>query len=324
MHFEKSCIPINHLCVIMLRMNWFLLALMAPLTWSIANYLDKFLLSSSGDDDRGGSGGLLILSSLVSLLVAFGILLIHGRLGININFQNMIILIFSGIFEALYILFYFLALERESTTTVISLFQFTPILGLVFGYLLLKEVPTLAQMFAVLLILIGTLCIVYENGEEKAKIGILLLMLVATAFVGIYNTLFKLAGEQIPFWTAIFWQYTGIGIIGSLIFLTVPSYRKQSIYMIGQSGRKNLSITALAEGMNILALLATNAAILLAPIALVLSISSVQPVFVLIDGLLIVSIFPQLLPLSERPSLKATYLFGIFLVCLGGFLIYLF
>ena len=299
-------------------MTWFLLALSAPLAWSIANYLDKFLLSR-GDSNEGGSGGLMVLSSLVSLLIALVVFLVHGHSVLALHSQFVGVLILSGIFEALYILFYFWALERESTTTVISLFQFAPIMGLLFGFLLLTEVPTGMQIFAVLVILAGTLCIVWKKGAEKMKGSVLLLMLVSTAFVGIYNTMFKLVAEQTPFWTAILWQYIGIGVVGFLLFTAIPPYRKQTLYMLR---RNTLGLTVLAECMNVVALLATNAAILLAPVAIVLSISSVQPIFVLLEGFVIVALFPKLL--SERPTLKPMYVFGILLVCVGGFLVYLF
>ena len=68
-------------------MTWFLLALSAPLTWSIANYLDKFLLSRSPESNQGGSGGLMVLSSLVSLLIAFVVFLVHGDSVLTLNSQ---------------------------------------------------------------------------------------------------------------------------------------------------------------------------------------------------------------------------------------------
>ncbi len=302
-------------------MNWIILALIAPLAWSIANYIDKFILSRS-QNDEGGSGGLMVLSSLVSLVIVIILFILYGSSTISIGANNIFILVLSGIFEALYILFYFWALERESTTTVISLFQFSPIMGLVFGYILLHEIPTSMQIFAVILILIGTLCIVWKKNESLSlKKNILLLMLVSTAFVGVYNTLFKLVAEQVPFWTSVFWQYLGIVFVGLVLFIFVSKYRKQAIYMMS---KKTLFTTTLAELMNVIALLATNMAILFAPVALVLSISSVQPIFVLIEGFIIVALFPNLLDKSERPSLKLSYILGILLVCMGGFLIYMF
>ena len=304
-------------------MNWFLLALLAPLAWSVANYLDKFLLSNSKGEGEGGSGGLLILSSLVSLIAAGCIFLKQGALGVTLGSQSVGVLILSGMFEALYILFYFWALEAESTATVISLFQFAPIMGLLFGYLMLSESPTGMQFLAVLVILFGTLLIIKKKGERLSFNGhVLLLMIVATTFVGIYNTLFKIVGEHIPFWTAMFWQYLGIGMVGFLLFFGVAPYRKQTIDMITKKSLNSLGLTGLAEVMNIVALMATNAAILLAPVALVLSISSIQPVFVLIEAYIITAFFPKFLDPCDKPVFMLQYALGILLVCVGGFLIY--
>ena len=304
-------------------MNWFLLALAAPLAWSVANYIDKYLLSRSKSEGQGGSGGLMILSSLASLCVVALVFMFKGSAGLSLHPQQIAILIFSGCLEALYILFYFWALERSSTSTVISLFQFAPIAGLIFGYFLLREVATGIQLFSVGLILVGTLCILLKKRERFSRSGtVFCLMLVSTIFVGLYNTLFKLAGETTPFWTAVFWQYVGIVVVGIILFLVVPKYRMEAFQMLRHQGRGVLALTGLAEAMNIVAVLAINAAVLLAPVALVLAVSSMQPLFVFFEGLIIFALFPKLLDASERPSLKVQYLVGIVLVCIGGFFIY--
>lgn len=304
-------------------MNWFFLALLAPFCWSIANYLDKYLLSGPKEKTAGGgSGGLLILSSAMTIIAALLVLWIAGPDAVSLGSQEVGVLVLSGMFEALYILFYFWALEQESTTTVISLAQFAPIMGLIFGFLLLGEVPHGIQILAVVIILVGTLFIISKKGQRFRFHGhILLLMLVSTAFIGLYNTLFKIAGENIPYWTAMFWQYLGIGAVGFLLYFGVPPYRRQTHAMLSKSGSV-LAITGAAELMNIFALMAMNAAILLAPVALVLSVSSVQPIFVLIEAAILAAIFPKFFSSSEKPTFMVRYVLGILLVCLGGFLIY--
>jgi drug/metabolite transporter (DMT)-like permease len=302
--------------------TWFLLALAAPLAWSVANYVDKYILSHT-EGNGGGSGGLVILSALMSVLFSLGILLIKGYTFVTIDSQLAGMLIFSGIFEGLYIYFYFMALERESASTVVALFQFAPILGLILGYFILKEVPAGIQIIGVLVILFGTLCIILKKGEKfTLKTSVLLLMIISTTFVAIYNILFKFVGEQIPFWNAVFWQYLGIGIVGLIMFVSVPPYRKQVFEMVSFRKGGVTALTAFAEVMNILALLATNAAILLAPIGIVLAIGSIQPAIVLVEGLLIYRLLPTLLNPDEKPSLQFRYILGIILVCVGGILIY--
>ena len=303
-------------------MNWFLLALAAPLAWSIANYIDKYVLSSAEGSDAISGGGLFVLSSIIGLIVPLCIFFAHGWVSLDLGSNTVGALILSGGFEALYLLFYFWALEKTSTTTVISLAQLSPIMGLIFGYALIREAPTGMQFAAVLVILAGTLCIVLKKGSRFTWNSVVPLMVASTAFIGLYNTLFKLAAEGVPFWSAVFWQYVGVGIVGFIVFVTVDSYRREAVNILTKRKGTKLVATFVAEGMNVLALLATNAAILLAPIALVLSVSSVQPIFVLLEGILLASIFPAMFG-SEKTVFRAQYIVGILLVCIGGVLIYI-
>lgn len=303
-------------------MDWFTLAIIAPFLWSIANYLDKYLLSKR--TSAVGSGGLLIVSAIMSCIAAWVIYYNIGAEGVHLDSQVAGALVLSGMFEALYIIFYFICLERESTSTVVSLFQFAPIMGLLFGYLLLREMPNMDQLLGVGLVLFGTLLVVKQPGERFSfRKGILPLMIASTAFVGIYNTIFKIAAEGISFWSAMYWQYIGIGIVGLILFFSIRPHRMQTYAMLGKSGMKVLFLTGLAELANIGALMATNSAILLAPIALVLSIGSVQPIIVFVEGILISIFFPRLFKGEEKIRLSLQYIFGILLTCIGGAYIYM-
>ena len=298
-------------------MTWLLLALLAPLIWSVANYLDKYLLSPASNSG-GGSGGLIILSSFMSLVVAAVVYLCIGSKVLLANESQAFILILSGVFEALYIYFYFLALEIETASTVIALFQFSPIFGVIFGFLFLHEIPTLSQFGAIAIILIGTLCLVVKKGEFKMNWKIIRLMAVSTIFVGLFTTFFKLAGDTLPLWTSIFWQYVGVGIIGTLFCIFADEYRDQFLNMIKG---KSIFFTGIAEILNVGAVLATNAAIILAPVALVLSVSSIQPLFVLIEGFILAALFPKTFK-DDKPHLHMRYILGIICIVIGGFLIY--
>ena len=303
-------------------MNWFLLALIAPLAWSVSNYIDKFILSGT-DDGKNRSGGLLILSSLVSIIFAVLVLWHTGTSALNIGSQPIGALILSGMFEALYIYFYFCALEKESTTMINVLFQFVPVFGILLGYAFLREVATLKQVIAVLFILLGTLFFLFKKGERLAvRPKIILLMTASTVCAALYDVVFKMAIDGKPFWTGVFWQYIGIGLLGLIMFISIPEHRSEFFSLLKKQKSTAIVYTSFAEILNIVAVLATNAAILLAPVALVLSVGSVQPLFIYIEGIILFILFPTLFNVAEKPSLKPQYIFGILLVCLGGFLIY--
>ena len=102
-------------------MTWLILSLIAPFLWSIANYVDKYILSKT-PYTNGGSGGLVILSSVVSFFVALILFFKNGTHILQLNMWSIFVLLLAGTFELLYVYFYFLALEIESTSTLWNIF----------------------------------------------------------------------------------------------------------------------------------------------------------------------------------------------------------
>ena len=173
------------------------------------------------------------------------------------------------------------------------------------------------QLVAMAIIFLGTICLVVKKGEFHFNWKVIKLMAISTLFVGLFSTFFKMAGESIPLWTAIFWQYIGIGLVG-LVFLFSTKAKKQFLSMLK---RKTIIISGVGELLNIGGVLTLNSALVLAPVGLVLSISSIQPLFVLIEGAILFAFLPKLFG-NEKPQFHLRYIFGILLVVIGGFLIY--
>jgi drug/metabolite transporter (DMT)-like permease len=304
-------------------MSWITIALLPPLFWSVANYLDKYVMTKAKADASGGAYGLLILSAAVSVVFA---LIATACIGIEpvqaVSTRSKELLLLSGAFEALYILFYFLALGKESATTVNVLFQFGPIFSLVLGFLFLQETLSPTRMLAIALILVGSLLVVKRAGERlEMRRDVVGLMLLACAFAAGFILLFKLGGgEEIGFWQAVIWQYFGIGVLGVLA-ACFGFAREDFLALLRGRGARMLTVTVGAEGANIAAIIATNAAVLVAPIGLVSSVASVQPIFVLLEGLVLARLLPGLKDVFETPRLTTRVLVGILLACVGGFLI---
>jgi len=303
-------------------MPWFVLALLPPLCWSAANYLDKYVLSRA-KSASGGAYGLLILSAAVSVAFALGVLAFVGADPVSaVSTTSREFLLLSGAFEALYILFYFLALGKESATTVNVLFQFGPVFSLLLGFAFLHEAPLPVQLLATALILIGSTLVVWQPGEKFEMRGdVVGLMLLATGFLAGFILLFKVGGgDDLGFWQAVFWQYLGIGAVGAVL-ACLPFARKDFVELVRGRGTRMLAVTVGAEGANIAAILATNAAVLVAPIGLVSSVGAVQPVFVLIEGIVLARMLPGLKDVFATPALRVRTLVGIALAVVGGFLI---
>jgi uncharacterized membrane protein len=112
-------------------MNWFLIALIGPLLWSIVNHLDKFLLNKYFKG--GGTGSLLIFSSLIGIFMLPIFYFINPNI-LNVSFNNVLILLLINIPYVLYILFYLYALDKDEASIVVPLFQMIPVLGYFLGF----------------------------------------------------------------------------------------------------------------------------------------------------------------------------------------------
>ena len=85
-------------------MNWFLIALIAPILWAITNHIDKYLISKYF---KGGSvGALMIFSSIIGFLLLPVIYFIEPGV-LNVQLSFIIILVLNGFLYVVGLLPYF-------------------------------------------------------------------------------------------------------------------------------------------------------------------------------------------------------------------------
>ncbi len=303
-------------------MNWFLLAIAGPFLWSLVNHADKYVLSKY---IKGGGLGSLIIFSSLSAVIVLPIVYIIAPTVFDISLINKLIMIGAGILVAISILFYLYALDKDETSIVVPLFQVTPVFGYLTGYIFLGEILTKNQLIASLLILLGSLILTLEFQEDKKikfKKKILYLMLGATFFVALYETLFKFVALEGTFLITVFWQYVGLTLAGVIIFLTVNSYRQQFFHLVKKNPYRIISFNITAEIINILGNLTTNFALLLAPVALVMTIGTFQPLFVLIGSIVLSIFFPHIAKekISKKHLLQKFT--AILIMLVGSYLVY--
>ena len=173
-------------------MNWFLIALINPIAHAFVNHFDKYLLSKYV---KGGTVGALILFS--SLFAVFALPIIYfinpGVIG-GITFMQGVILMVNGAFLTIGIILYLYAIDSDEASYVAPFMQFYPVFGFILGFLLLKEVLSVNQIFAGVLIVVGSIILSYElsPGKKKFKLRLVALMLGACFFYSINAVIFKM------------------------------------------------------------------------------------------------------------------------------------
>jgi len=273
-------------------MNWFLIALAAPALWAITNHIDKYLITRYFKS--GGVGSLIIFSALIGLFVLPFILIIHPAV-FSINSTLAVLIALNGFIYVLAMLPYLYALEKDEASIVVPLFQTVPVFSYILALIVLKEVLTLYQITASILIIIGAVGLSLDlDNKYRLKRKVFSLMLFSSFLVALNGLIFKFVAIREDFWTTSFWEYIGFSILAFILLIFVKSYREQFLAVIKANRVPVISLNALNEVLNIIGKIVMNFATLLAPLALVWVVNGFQPFFVLLIGIFITLFFSHL------------------------------
>lgn len=273
-------------------MNWFLIAMLAPLLWSITNFIDKLLVSRYF---KGNVGAMMVFSGLIGFFIS-AIILIFNFSSLFFGLQPILILIISGVIYVFSLLPYIFALDKEDTSLVVPLFQLIPIFSLLLGMIFLNEFLTHNQLIGGGIIILGAILISldFDNKKISIKKNILVLMGVSSFGVAVYSLLFKLGTGSLNYFIASFWFYIGMGLAGFSLLFYSP-YRKQFLQVFKTNSKPVISLNFINEILNISAVVIINFALILGPMALVWVVNGLQPIFVFIIGFILTLTVPHII-----------------------------
>lgn len=263
----------------------YLLPIIASFFWALTNIVDKHLISNYAKDQKVGA--LVIFSSIIGIPFAF-IFFILAKGNINsLDISQKLILITSGLLYISAIIPYLNALKDESVSTIAPLFLLTPFTSVILGWIFLNETLILIQIIGLLLIILGSMIINFDedefaNKKLKIKFKPIILMFIASIFMSMNYILFKFVTVDTEFWTGIFWQNIGMVIFGLLSFIFVKSYRNDFNHMFASYKTKIFPFNTINEIFTIVGDLAFNFSLLLMPVVIADTIAQgFQPVMIL-------------------------------------------
>ncbi len=298
-------------------MNWFLIALINPLAHSVANHFDKYLLSKH---IKGGTvGALIVFSSLFSFFALPILYFLRPNILTSVNWIEALVLIINGAFVSIAVALYLYALNIDEASYVAPFFQFYPIFGFFLSFILLGEILTSSQIFGAIFIILGSIVLSLEFNKVKKKFKkrLIALMLGSSFFYALNAVVFKLIAIDQGFLDSLFWDMLGKFLFGIFILLSLAKYRDQFINLIKSSGVKITILNLLNEVIGLAGELAVVLAVLYAPVVLVQSVTGVQPIFVLLLGILITLHFPKFGKEEMSKRHLAQKITGILIVTTG-------
>lgn len=265
-----------------------------PLLWAINNHIDKFLVTRLVE--KYGSEGLVIISSIFGLvLLPFFLIFVDGIFTLPI--LNNIILVSSGFFYVLGMIFYIKAFSYDETSRLVLVFNILPVFSFLLAHFFLGERLAPVSMIGGLVVLIGASLLSLRFHEERRgfiwKPVPVMLMVFASLLFALTSFFYKKYAIDLSFFPGLFWQYLGITMFGFLL-LFFKSYRTSFIGMMRGDSKKVFSLNIFNELSNFIGITIANYVYLIAPLALVVvTIQAFQSIFVVLIGVVLTLFFPR-------------------------------
>lgn len=305
-------------------MTWVLLALIAPIIWALGNHIDAWLMKtflSSHEEEDHGAGALIIVSCAVAVVI-IPILAIVAPQVFSVPGIDRLVLIGAGIVEGLSILAYLYAIQEGDIGSITSWLNSVPFFALILAFFMLGETITGMQGLAFLVTLLGLILVSIRAKETKLifKWRIMVLMLLSSIGYALMTVLFKYVTVADAFWISAFWQYIGLAILGLCFFFFVPTYRRSFLRVFKRKGPAFYGINFINEALFTGGTMVSNFASLLAPVALVSLVSSMQPVIVILMGVTLGRLIPSMkeaVDLDKRDRVRAFLGIGLTIVGLA-------
>jgi uncharacterized membrane protein len=255
------------------------LGIIAAFVWSITNIFDKYLISKYTKDDN--LGGIILLSSFFPITLAIVSVFFAPSL-FTIPTTEIGILIISGLLMVAWIYFYLKALSMDDTSVVMTILVLAPFFSLIVSGIINNETLTRMQLFGGGLIMLGSLVVSIDPKNFRFKFKLLWYSVLACIVLALMHALFKYLTTQELFWQSMFWRSLGMVIAGSIIYVSIRSYRKSFHNFVNNYLKVGLSLNTTNESLTLIGDSLFAFAILFAPIALVQTTESYQPIFILV------------------------------------------
>lgn len=207
-------------------MSWLSLTIFSAFFASVANYLDKFLLTRVFN---ASVGALLLFSSFIGLLTT-PILFYFNPEVLAVSSTTALMLILAGVLYMSGVFFYLQALSTDEVSLVSPLSLLSPMIGSFLGVFFLNEPVSLSLLAGGLFIFVGAVVLaVYQDGAKlQINSTVLLKMTLASLCVALNALLFKVVTvDETTFITSLFWEYVGFMIFGTVVWFGVKKYRQE-------------------------------------------------------------------------------------------------
>ncbi len=260
-----------------------LAAFISPASHSLSNIFDAYI---SGNLFKKTTT-TIFYANITNIFGPMALLFIAPIQLIPINFVPYVILI--GLINVGYLFPYYTALKTTDTSTVAALFSLEKIFIPFWGYMIVKEILQPVQYVGLGIIILASLALNLEKTNQiKINKGFWL-MLLTTVMLSFETVFYKKILQEIDWVSAAFWS----AMLTYLLRWTILFQKsaRQDIIKNFSKYKTNFSKFCFIEIFDQLGNLAPVFALSAIPVLVETSISSTQPIFVIIYGFILTKLF---------------------------------
>lgn len=292
-------------------------AILSPAIFGVNNYIDKFLLEKNNISPIV----ITIYGGIFACIAGLVVLFATGFYPVDI--KSLVIILSSGFLTTVYLLPYYKALTLDETSYVVPLFQFYPIFVLILSFILLKEGFSLSQYVGSALIVGAGFLLSVERIEGKIfrLRKSFFYMMASCILFALAQILYKFGVAEVPFWNTL--PYEGFGIaIGALSIALYKNNFKQFKHETKRFKKRVFVFLTINELVYILARYTGYFAISLISVSLVSILAGLQPLFVLIFGIILSIWFPYILKEVVTKKTVGLKFISIVIIILGSYFLF--
>ncbi len=283
---------------------WFLVALIAPFLWALVAIIDTYFVHNVYEDEYDGALVSGLFPLLPWLFVPLGI--------IQFVWPGLVITSLSVLAGSLFILsffFYFRALFLFNDSALMqTLWGLSVLVVPFFSWMILDEVLLFKHYVGVSLAFLGILFFHFDIKVKQVGFSrVIGLMLLSVFFYSASMVIGKVAydGAFAEFWSILLLFSIGTAVTPILLLI----FRKKSILSkasnIVKLSQKYFFVFAFSEGISMVATIASQKAISLAPSAtFVIVVESLVPIYVMVMSFMLVIVLPVV---TGSSSIKDIY-----------------
>ncbi|MBI5881366.1 DMT family transporter [archaeon] len=293
-------------------MSWALFSILAALSWAVVNTIDKYVMTKWV---RKPIVPVLVLG-VIGLIASAVVYFVKGFS--YISYFHIFLAFVAAIFYILMTFFYFKAVTIEEISRIVPLFYLSPLFIVVIASVFLGEVFTPAKYAGIFLLVVGAMLITTKSLSKISVGRAFWFMVLSSLALAVNQVITKYLLGFADFWTVFSW--VRIGTVFALIPVYIICFR-DVVSTVRKHGMKVIGAISINESINVLGVIFITVAASVGYITLVNSLSSIQPLFVLVIAVMLSAFYPRIIKEEIGKSAVLMKLIAIILMVVGAILI---